>query len=370
MRRAIVHIGMPRTGSTSFQGMLCNLRSRLEGVGVLYPELSLPGQFGDNPVNHKALAEALHSRSAAERRAGAACLETALATTEADTVILSYEDFALQRPGRPVPERLREILAAHGFAMEVAIVVKPVAEYLDSIYGLRIQLLRETRSFGAFARDFGRTSESDYEARIAPWLASAARVVAVPLRDARSDLPLLRRLVRDTGLGKRLTPIVKAHDLRMTVNRSPGPIAAEASRRLCAMRVQAQFKRHPRAIGHALDEAAWSRGLDAEPFRGDAPETVAAIEARLARAQERFARRFWDTSWDQVVKPRPARPPNELAGKPIPDETEQQIEALVGEIVTRFGFRRRSALLTGPVNLLESAAKRLVRPLNHRRWRV
>lgn len=370
MRRAIVHIGMPRTGSTSFQGMLSNLRPRLAGAGMLYPALSLPGLFGDNPVNHKALAEALHSRSAAERRAGIACLDAALAGTEAEIVILSYEDFALQRPGRPVPEMLRTVLAAHGFAMEVAIVVKPVAEYLDSIYGLRIQLLRETRPFGAFARDFGRTSECDYEARIEPWLASAARVVAVPFRDVRSELPLLRRMLRDMDLGRRMTPILRAHDLRIAVNRSPGPIVAEASRRLCAMRVQAQFREHPRAIGHALDDAAWSRGLDAESFHGNAPSVVAAVEARLAPAQERFAQRFWGASWDRVVARRPARPPNELAGRPIPEETERQIERLLDEIMTRFRFRRRSALATVPANLAEAAAKRLARPFNDRRWRV
>ena len=66
MRRAIVHIGMPRTGSTAFQEVLARLRPRLVSVGICYPNLAPPGAPGSDDVNHYRLGQAL------DRRRGAA----------------------------------------------------------------------------------------------------------------------------------------------------------------------------------------------------------------------------------------------------------------------------------------------------------
>ena len=112
MRRAIVHIGMPRTGSTSFQEVLARLRPRLESVGICYPTLASPGSPGSADVNHFRLGQALdRRRPAAERRDALACLDAILSTTRADTILLSYEDFAVQRPCWRVPDTLQALFA-------------------------------------------------------------------------------------------------------------------------------------------------------------------------------------------------------------------------------------------------------------------
>ena len=69
MRRGIIHIGMPRTGSTSLQAVLTNLRPQLGALGLLYPELAPPGSPEGADVNHQPLGEALDGRRPARERA-------------------------------------------------------------------------------------------------------------------------------------------------------------------------------------------------------------------------------------------------------------------------------------------------------------
>ena len=153
MRRAIVHIGMPRTGSTSFQEVLAGLRPRLGEAGLLYPELAGPGVPPAANVNHQPLGEALDGRRPrGEGRAALDRLDAALAGTGADTVILSYEDFSVQRAAFGVPEILRAAFARRGFRMEVLMMVKPPFAFLNSAYAHRAQLVREGGSFGDYVR--------------------------------------------------------------------------------------------------------------------------------------------------------------------------------------------------------------------------
>lgn len=372
MRRAIIHIGMPRTGSTSFQALLTTLRPGLAQAGILYPELAPPDAREGADVNHQPLGEALDGRRPRSERAPAlARLSAALRATKADVAILSYEDFAVQKPSLRVPELLRDVCAAAGFAMETAMVVKPPFEQLRSAYAHRAQLVLERRSFREFGRDHWRSGRFDYAALSAPWrAASQGRFTAVPVRDARSPAPLLERILRALGLMERAGPMLDASDLRFVTNRSPGPLAVEASRRLRAMRVHRQHDGHPREIGHVLDDAAWSRGLDPEPLRGDAPEIRARMEMHFGATNEAFARAAWGASWESVVQDAPRRPPNELAGRPLDPEQEEAIALLVRETVAHFGFRAPPAWQVRAADLAEDLAERIARGTGYSRWRV
>lgn len=373
MRRAIIHIGMPRTGSTSLQLVLTTLRSQMAGVGLLYPDLAPYGAQQVADVNHQRLGEALDGRRPrSERRATLERLDRALADTDADTVILSYEDFSVQRPGFGVPRTLSELFTRRGFAMEVVMAVKPPFEFLNSAYAHRAQLVKEPRTFRDYALANRRSGRLDYRALIAPWARAAdGAVTAVPLRDARSDATLVERFVAALGLTERLRPMMDAEALRTATNRSSGPLAVEASRRLRRLRVHRQVDGHPRRIGHVLDQAAWSRGLDPEPFRGDAPELAEEIADRFAATCARFADLAWGQPWDRVVAPAPARAPNEWAGRPIPSETEAQIGLLMRETMRQFDFRRPPAWRRIPAEGAETVALGLARLAGlESRWRV
>ncbi|WP_199913242.1 hypothetical protein, partial [Escherichia coli] len=71
-------------------------------------------------------------------------------------------------------------------------------------------------------------------------------MIAVPLRDARSDATLVERFVAALGLTARLAPMMDADALRTVTHRSSGPLAVEASRRLRHLRVPRQVAGHPR----------------------------------------------------------------------------------------------------------------------------
>ncbi|KNY24628.1 hypothetical protein [Methylobacterium sp. ARG-1] len=372
MRRAIVHIGMPRTGSTAFQEVLARLRPRLDAVGICYPKLAAPGAPDSLDVNHHRLGQGLdRRRPEAERRAGLARLDAILGTTQADTLILSYEDFAVQRSRWRVPEVLAGICARHGFALETALVVKPQAEQLASAYALRTQVVAEGRTFRGFLGVEGTSGRYDYAALLEPWRrASQGRVTAVPFRDRRSDAPLLARLIGDLGLRDRLAPLLTPADLEYRTNRSSGPLAVEAARRLYRLGVHRQVIGHPRQLGHVVDRWAWARGLDADRFRGEAPEGLARVAARYAAANERFAATCWGRPWDAVIAAAPAAPPNELAARPVAPETEALVAAMMRAAMDHVAFRPLPAWRRRAATLLEDVKERLGDVAGYPAWRV
>ena len=372
MRRAIVHIGMPRTGSTAFQEVLARLRPRLDAVGICYPKLSPPGAPDSLDVNHHRLGQGLdRRRPEAERRAGLARLDDTLATTRADTLILSYEDFAVQRARWRVPEVLAEICARHGFALETALVVKPQVEQLASAYALRTQVVAEGRTFRGFLRVEGVSGRYDYAALLEPWRrVSQGRVTAVPFRDCRSDAPLLARLIGDLGLNDRLASLLTPADLEYRTNRSSGPLAVEAARRLYRHGVHRQVIGHPRQLGHVVDRWAWARGLDSDRFRGAAPEGLARVAARYAAANARFAAACWGRPWDTVIAAAPAAPPNELAARPVAPETEALIGAMMRAAMDHVAFRAPAPWRQRAAFLLGECRERLGEAVGYPAWRV
>lgn len=362
---------MPRTGSTSLQAVLAQLRPHLVRHGVLYPEIKPRSVSWDDP-NHQAFGETLDGRRAAHERAEClTALSQVLERTEADTVILSYEDFAQQHRRFGVPQVLRSVLSRHGFAMEVAVVVKAPSEHLNSLYSHRAQLIAETRSFSDFGERMWRSSRFDYDALVEPWLTAAGgRISAIPLRDRRSDAAMVERFIAAIGLEGRIGALIGQNERNLVENRSPGPIAVEASRRLRAARIHRQAEGHPRQIGRFIDERAWARGWDATPFRGNDPALLAHIDAHFGPANDRFAQRVWGKPWADTVKDAGAREPNELAGRPIPPETEAQIAWLIDETMTHHGFRERPDWWCRSLNLVEAGAARVAPKLGYRGWRV
>jgi hypothetical protein len=212
VRRAIVHIGMPRTATSALQFFLARRRRALAEVGILYPELA-PAAGAEPRGNHKALGEALDGRRPRRERAALfAALDEALATTTADTVILSYEGLCqIGWPRRPW-RALGDAFASRGFAMEILLTVKPPSEYLNSTYAWRMQFLREGRPFAGYVEAVlaGRTPEArrlDYGRLARPWAhAAGGRLMAVPVRAAASADPFLGRVLVALGLGERVAP--------------------------------------------------------------------------------------------------------------------------------------------------------------------
>ena len=331
MKRAILHVGAPRTGTSSLQKLLSDRREALAEAGVLYPELT--PRSADRPhLSHQHLGEALDGRRPrAERRELLDALDAELAATAADVVVVSYERLWLAAPWRRLPRVLADLCARRGFRPEVLVTVRPQAELIQSQYGWRIQFLREGRPFApAFGGDL-HDGRLDFCARLAPWARAVdGRAVAVPLRDVRSDAPLPLRVAAELGLSDRLDPVLAGADASLRENRSPGPVTTEVSRRL-------------RRAGLRLDAEAGRRTVDrvaqlARPWVAEAQPFRALTEGQAARAARRFARsntRFADEVWGKPWESRVAAPVPEEPTEIAEGDASPELEAAMADIVAQ-----------------------------------
>lgn len=216
-KRAVLHIGTHKTGTTSFQAMLADDEDgRFAAVGLCYP------MAGRVEWGHHGLANELLQPGAADPAGDPLGQLTAeLRESDKPAVILSSENFSVLF-GRPERlEALRQALAAAAVDVEVIAVLRNPADYLESLYvellkfdlqeqldefvagalargvvglGPREYCLDYTRLLGPFAQVFGpasvHTLAYDPEDAVGPLLSACSPLLRLelPTGSARSRL--------------------------------------------------------------------------------------------------------------------------------------------------------------------------------------
>ncbi|UHC16254.1 hypothetical protein LRS73_27995 [Methylobacterium currus] len=359
MRRAILHIGTPRTGTSSLQMLLHTRRDDLHRAGILYPALT-PAWAADPHVSHQHLGETLDGRRPRRERGELLDrLDRTLAESRDDVAVLSYESLCLLPPWHRAPKLLCGLFERRGFRPEILMTVRPQAAYLQSQYTWRIQFLREARAFRVSFETELRARRFDYWRGLRSWAREAAwRVHLVPVQDRRSPAPLIARIAVELGLADRLLPLLTPADLAYRTNESLGPVGVEVSRRLRADGAGGP-QGLARAVTARIDALAQARGLDAEPFRALDPAMTARVAEVYDRRNDALARRVWGTGWNTRVAAPPHRAVNELARLGPGSDQESQVAEILGTIREEFGGR----LPAGPPGLrgrFGAAACRLV----------
>ncbi|KMO40741.1 hypothetical protein VQ02_07180 [Methylobacterium variabile] len=359
MRRAIIHIGTPRTGTSSLQMLLFTHRDELRRAGILYPELT-PASTPLPHVSHQHLGETLDGRRPRRERGELLDrLDRALAASRADVALLSYESLCGLPPWHRAPKLLCGLFERHGFRPEILMTVRPQADYLQSQYTWRIQFLREARAFAAAFEAELRARRFDYLHGLRSWARAAAwRVHLVPVQDRRSRAPLVERIAVELGLADRLLPLLTPADLAYRTNESLGPVGVEAARRLRADGAGGA-QELARAVTARIDALAHERGLDAEPFRALDPAMIERVTQAHERGNDLLARRVWGTDWGTRVADPSSRPVNELARLGPGSGREEQVEEILRVVREEFSGR----LLTGAAGLrrrVGAAASRFV----------
>ncbi|MET7243898.1 hypothetical protein ABZT49_11055 [Methylobacterium sp. EM32] len=339
MRRAIIHIGNPRTGTSSLQMLLHTRRDSLRGAGILYPALT-PASAAHPHVSHQHLGETLDGRRPRRERGELLdTLDRALAGSRDEIAILSYESLCLLPPWHRAPKLLCSLFERRGFRPEILMTVRPQGTYLQSQYTWRIQFLREARAFAASFEAELRARRFDYWRGLKGWArAAAGRVHLVPVQDRISPAPLIERIAVELGLADRLLPLLTPADLAYRTNESLGPVGVEVSRRLRAGGAGGA-QGASRAVTARIDALAHERGFDAEPFRALDPAMTARVDEVYRRRNDALARRVWGTDWSTRVAEPPPRVVNELARLGPGHGREAEVAEILGAIRGEFGDR-------------------------------
>src|SRR6516225_2292246 len=87
-KRAVLHIGTPKTGTSSFQGLIAQNLAHFRAQGLFYP---LTGRVGW--AHHNLAWELTHDRRYTTRAGSLAQLAQELERNQPSSVLLSSEDF-------------------------------------------------------------------------------------------------------------------------------------------------------------------------------------------------------------------------------------------------------------------------------------
>lgn len=141
--RAILHVGMHKTGSSYLQNTLHSNRDRLADVGILYPDAGLHLDSPQAGYRHLGL-----RRSLAQE--GPECfamrsLRDEIASGDFHTVIVSYEGFFT-----PDTDAADLRSAFEEFDPTLMLVLRHPVDYIESKYREWVRLLNDTRDIDRF----------------------------------------------------------------------------------------------------------------------------------------------------------------------------------------------------------------------------
>ena len=284
MRRTlIVHIGAPKAGSTSLQGMLHRLSGPLGRLGVHVPS-SGRGGGAHTDLSYVYPGSPLHGRS---HRAWAA-LRDELRRHRSPRFVISSETFSLCAADH-VASRVSELAETVGLDVEVVAYVRPQYQALEAGYA-------ESVKMGLHAAGFGTILEQladwplDYAAAFRPWRDRfGGRVKVHPIEPCRMPDGLLAHFLGLLGAGELTREAVAAPRQNPRLGAKLVEVlrlatAALDERMIDTPRKRSILKLLLRRVSPLLDGDL--------PFAGLSPAQVREITDRFAASNARFANEY------------------------------------------------------------------------------
>jgi hypothetical protein len=162
MKRVVLHIGTPKTGTTSVQWSFKQSREMLASLGILYPSAGLsadPHEFAHHPLVRAARKKIIAPWNA---------LLAEIAASPCDTVVVSSEEMtALDAKSI---EFVRDALK--GMDLSVVVYLREQVDYIESMYNQVIKTAKDTRTRERFLNDFLATEAADYLQLLDRWTAN------------------------------------------------------------------------------------------------------------------------------------------------------------------------------------------------------
>lgn len=163
MRRAIFHIGTPKTGTTTIQNALAANRESLAGLGVLYPLSGL--RVG----SHGNLAYQFDPVNFAPEYGGWDELEKEVLEVDPHTVIVSSESILTFSRSGALFGRIDQFCKVTRSRPEIVVYVRPQYEYLDSLYAQNATTGYEKRKFESYVSRSALGKGFDYNVLLGQW---------------------------------------------------------------------------------------------------------------------------------------------------------------------------------------------------------
>jgi len=292
-RRCILHVGSPKTATSSIQYMLRKNRRRFLKHGFLVPE---SGQSRNGA--HRILVHELAGRPLDETEGVSQKFDHEVRKSDAHTVLISSEFMwpILRVPSQA--ERLIGHIRAMGFDVSLVVYLRNQPQFINSSYVQASTALQQGDEFLPFVnRGFARNNHYAYS----HWITIAERhgltVLARPFSQTVRRGGVLEDFLTTIGV-----PSPGKFDTAVERNRSAGPFTVAVAREL-VRRIGTPGRLTPRqtaACRKAFRAEFRQLDIDDYDYCGLTTPLAAEIEQRYFDDNARFAAFAWGTSWQEM----------------------------------------------------------------------
>lgn len=345
-RRCILHVGSPKTATSTIQFVLKENRKQLLKDGVLVPR---SGQTETG--SHRYLAFSLAGMPV-PAEAGSADLELAreIARSDAGCVVISSEFFWTILARKQRANRVMGYLTSLGLDVSVVLYVRNQPQYINSFYQHNANFRRDC-AFPSFVGEARRNSRMYTYSR---WVGFAERHGVRLLARPFSDEVRKRGVVGDFLATAGVSPAGRYNNA-VELRRSIGPFTVAAARALMQRTGDPKrlTERQTSECRHALRSELRRRGIEDHGYCGLTTGLAAEIEQAFAKDNARFAEAVWGKPWREVFACDAGRDfePNDYAMTGVPADRRQLLEEVLATLGPRIeaiakprGSRMLSAL--------------------------
>ena len=295
-----LHIGLPKSGSTSIQSMIFANRTRLAKHGIYVPETSTNGY---RRADHHMLAWEIIGKSAPDDVAGhREALKSELARRRnPEHILITSEYFQDKLRSAPYLEGLRDDFAAMGYRLRMLAYVRPQPEYINSNYAQNVKLLFNNMPANEYVQRSLHLGRYDYKKHLLPAFAlDGIDVVYRPFNREIMKRGICVDFLATLGLDEQA---ISGFKLPTIENATPGPrtlaLCLAISRRLAVEGIILDADDRNRA-SRMLQEMGDHLGWNAVKFAGISKGGVERLRERFIAGNDEFAAAVWQQSWQDV----------------------------------------------------------------------
>jgi hypothetical protein len=316
--KCVLHIGVHRTGTTSYQLTMSRARASLLAAGILYP--AEPGAPLDKFIAHHGLAgqltgDPLTTTPAEYRGPTLAQLEAEIDATKPSYLVLSSEAFSMGSKGNVDDSELIKLLVRKGFDITAVAVIRPQVEMLQSAYVEGVMSFFNYIKFLEYIRAAIVDPFFDYSKRLVAWTQSkSVSFVAIPYVNAVDQENLAHAILRGGGIPAKVVE-ASAIPRPERLHANPGALTVAAMRWLVPHLYKFQFSSFRDDLREFALQEADRRGWMQTPYQGYTNTAAKIVHDRYGKTNSEFSRKHWNKEWTEIF-------PQDLKRKRVSNEVD------------------------------------------------